>query len=227
MNWEFFYGLYQHEWSRKDQLASSLGIHLGLITAIGGGLAYLGRAFPYSDSSSQSAFLVLGSISACSLILAGYFLIRSYHGYTYKGLPNSQHLVEHIQDLEERHKEFPDSTNVPIVDFEEGLILELAHETDINAANNVLKAAFLHRAVSAIVVSLVFGLAASLPAGMAVLNPGMDREPDHSNQPTSLMTEDKSKSDAQGDSTPKAEPPPKPAFPTGKNFRENDTSGGK
>ena len=227
MNWDFFYGLYQHEWSRKDQLASSLGIPLGLITAIGSGLAYLGRAFPYAESSLQCVFLVLGGISACSLLLAGYFLIRSYHGYTYKGLPSSKRLVKHIQDLEERHRDFPDSTNAPNTDFEEGLIHELAHETDINAANNVLKAAYLHRAVSAIVVSLVFGLAASLPAGIAVLSQDVASESSNLHPSTSIMTEEKSNSDSQGENSPKVEPPPKPAFPTGKDIRENDTSGGK
>jgi hypothetical protein len=229
MNKAFHYELYVHEWARRDQLAAALGIPLGLVMALGSGLAFLVTNYSLSNEPLCWAFLSFLSFATYGLLRAGYFLVRSYHGFTYSRHPYSGQLLAHWEDLKKCHENFHEPNGSASEEFENGLIQALAAATDINAKNNRIKSAYLYRAVSAIIFSLVFTLAAAVPAIFESLPPlenNTVQNEIHFN-PGCLMENNDTKKPKEDNSqkTPPA-PPPKPSFPKNKDIRENDTSGG-
>ena len=157
---ELFKALYFFEWSRRDQLTAALTIPIAADVLLGGLLAFLLRQYPYAADWLTVLFVVLIGTTVVFLVGSVFWLARSYHGYDYDRLPMSGDLLAHANTLRSYYEGVNDAEARVDEDFDAEFVDRLVSATDVNARNNIKKAAHLHTGTRLLIFLMVFaGLA--------------------------------------------------------------------
>jgi hypothetical protein len=147
-----------------------------------------------------------------------YFLVRSYHGQTYKAMPFALEQRTYREALREWHTQYgegPAEGDREWVEYLERLYAEAA---DHNAGMNLLKSEYLFRANGAIIRCAIFAVLAFVPfAAHRALSPAAPQRIEIVNQPKLVLEEDKT---VPQTAKPAPPPPPKPAAPPLRDLRE-------
>ena len=156
MNLKLHKELYFFEWNRKEQLALSANLPVGLLTVIAGGILFLVQSFPYGSDLASIVFLLFASSSTIFLIAGIYFLIRSLHGYWYEQIPPPDRLQAYFDELNQYHAALKHASEEAQQDFDEYLQKRLAEAAAVNRANNTRTAGALHNTTRSIIFAVVF-----------------------------------------------------------------------
>ncbi len=163
---DFYQRNYYFELERRNHLTSTLSIPIGLITVLIGVMSYCIQRFSFDDYPDFHSLLFVFSaiFSACFALLSTYFLFRSYHGYQYRYLSDSDDLLSYQKRLLAYYqgKSHGDSDSQTKLDFEAVLIEKYSGGATYNAKNNDTKSMFLHKCNEALLILLVSVLILSL-----------------------------------------------------------------
>ena len=154
---------YLDEWSRRDQLTSNIGTPITVLTAIGGAVVLMIQSFSDGQFWLAAAFAGAASSAIASLLVATYFIARSYHGYEYQRIPRAAELDAFCKELHDYHATTAGSSEAADADFDVYLAERFVEAADLNAGNNDSKSAYLYRSSQAILLALVFATIASVP----------------------------------------------------------------
>lgn len=214
-----FDNLYHHELAERERLRSGANITIGALAIVGGLLGSLiqggwfdGRA----ASLTFASFCVVASIFFCRAL---WFLVRCYHGHTYKLLPTALSCRAHQIALREWHEKVG-TLNQAEADFDEWLEEAYATAADVNAQVNWTRSGCLFKANGATIYALVFTLAAAVPylvhAAQTPAPPLKIEVVDSRPQPL-VLEQEKPMEDPKPTPPP---PPPKPPEPPLRDLRE-------
>jgi hypothetical protein len=157
-----FKSLFECEEARREQLRSAVTMPVGVLTVI---VSLLGTTLvSYWKGSGWlhclfSAFWITAIVSA---IFAVVFLVRSYHGHKYKGMPTPLPLWAYLSALRQWHEKYG-STEQALADFEAYLEHHYATAGDYNTKRNDIRSELLFLANRAVVLTAVFAALAYIP----------------------------------------------------------------
>jgi hypothetical protein len=166
--------LFGDSWSRRDQLTSSTGTPISVLTAVAGGIAVLLANFGYGRDIRTLIFVVAAAVCVAGLIAAAYFIARSYHGYVYQEIPNAADLDSHCTALHDYHRATGGSAAEADADFDQYLAARFVEAADVNSRNNESKSAYLYRTTQSLIVGVVAGAVATIPWAVAKLGKADD-----------------------------------------------------
>ena len=220
-----FEDLYKREIDQKEKLNSELSLPLGLLVAVGGLLGAM----------LQSAWFEFGILSACfylaALASAGfftatmYFLVRSYYGHTYRGMPFALQLMDYRDKLRKWHSTYGTGPDAGDREWEQYLEDAYADAADFNGNVNLIKSQYLFRArgavvgcaISTVLTFVPFGIhkavSPSPPQRIEIVNPDINKQ-------GKLITEEDKTMPPQ--TKPAALPPPKPLPPPFRVLKEGE-----
>jgi hypothetical protein len=146
--------LYDSEWARRDQLAGAVTVPISVVTGLAGGIALLVSSYSFDTSLVTTVFWFLVVIAISFLLLAGFWLVRSYHGYEYEQIPSPAELEKYDRDLIVYYEAMGEAeTGRP--EFESYLGEKYIEAAEQNAHNNGSRAAFLYQATRSIILALI------------------------------------------------------------------------
>ena len=232
---DFWRGLYDREWTRRDQLQAAVAIPLTFLTALAGALWYLfQQVFGASDTPPlvwAPLFIVASVIAALSFVAATVALIRSFVGYTYQSIPYPHALIAYRDGLR-AHYGGSGHADTRHADEEFRAHLEACYinAAECNARCNTRRAAWIHRCNSAMAAALLGAALVALPVARTMR--AYPQPPQQIQLVTSPSTPVPPMSDTTPNSTTPASPPsnqqpaapPKPEPPQNVHVRSNDTS---
>lgn len=159
---------YHHELSRKNDLRSALNLPIGLAVVLAGALFSLlnNYSWPSCAGVVSYSFGLACLLSAVSLGLVIYKLIRSHVNYEYAYVPTPKEILEYRGSLVEHYRNKTnneeDAEKEAEHDAVEYLAREFAKNAHHNAMNNNEKSGYLHEASIFLVASLIFTMLAGL-----------------------------------------------------------------
>jgi hypothetical protein len=147
-----FQKLYDAELERWDKLRGAVSTPFALLTLLGGVLATMRQSLLASDHSLPwGLFLAAFGLALLSFVVAVYFLVRSYHGYSYRALPTPLELkkyrdglIKHLEHQEEGRAK----AEAKFAAYLEGA---WARTADYNTLVNQTKSNYLYRATTAMI----------------------------------------------------------------------------
>lgn len=150
--------MYHFELKRKNELTNRLSIPIGIVIVVFGGLFYIFKNISKPFDLLEIIELALSSISCIFILIAVYFLVRSYFNYAYGYVPTAQQIENWRNELLEYYEqleiELPDEeADKHVKDHLRNKYAEHAHR---NTLNNDNKSTFLHKANLTIICSIVF-----------------------------------------------------------------------
>ena len=206
---DFYKGLYEAEWTRKDGIQSSVSLSFGVLVLVVAGLTYLTResGITLGEYPVYWAALLGGVASA---LVCAYQLVRAQVGYTYRRLAYPTALLHLQNDLDVYYT--ANGSKLPATakstareQFESDLVQRLAEATDRNTKNNVQRGEHLHRANLALVAALVFNGLAFIPTVWHSFSSSEVQMAENENSPQTTAPAPQN--------TAPAEPPPMPSVP--------------
>ncbi len=130
---------YDREMEQRDQLRSAIATPLGLISLLGALTAAIVRAFQFTVGPA-AVIVSAALIVACALLAAAiYYLIRCYHGHTYKGIQTAGELKKYRDDLAAWYSATGSNPDHADTDTEAYLADSYAQAAHHNAEVNALK----------------------------------------------------------------------------------------
>jgi hypothetical protein len=154
---------YFFEINRRHQLTSALSIPIGIVALLGGVLAYFLQNIKPSLSWPHIAMIVLLVFALYFVGRTAYFLIRSYHNYTYGYVATPKQFLEYHQQLVEYYRAIGSDPVEADNELEKQINEQYAQYATQNTQNNDSKSEYLHRANSSLIYSLILVLACALP----------------------------------------------------------------
>ncbi|MCE0485032.1 MAG: hypothetical protein LV479_12450 [Methylacidiphilales bacterium] len=155
---------YDYQLTRSENIAGRLSLLSGLLTALGGGIYYVGTSYPHAWNGLMSlCFYLPFAISALlfcySVIL---YLVALARGFSYSYVPTSPAIIQYAHNLEAFNASNPDQAVPILTDIKESLIKQYSNAELSNFQTNSSRTAILLRAAQLSAISLVF-VALSLP----------------------------------------------------------------
>jgi hypothetical protein len=155
---------YFHELSRKDSLNGSLSFPVGLVTLLAGTVSLMAKRVDFSASKIDLVFLGILILCSLCLVIACFYLIRSYWGHRYFCMPYSSDLMDYQQALKEYHSALGNdiavSEKLADDDLYKYIYQEYAKNGKLNTIANDTKSARLFKANAFIISAIVMALAA-------------------------------------------------------------------
>lgn len=163
MSLEFYRGLYDAEWTRRDEVRQAAGFPAGVLTLLAGVLVFYART--YSDSRTWAATLFVGSFAAAliAFCVAVYMLARSLFGPKYLRIPWPSQIRDYEEGLIKFYRGKPDAEALATRDWETDLIDRYVHAANRNAENNANAGEYLYKANRAVVVTLFVVALGAIP----------------------------------------------------------------
>jgi len=159
-NLDFCKEHYFFEINRKHQLTSSLALPVGLLTVIGGVVVYYLKYISVSSDIISNIYNILLMVTLFFVGRTVYYLIRSYHNYTYSYIATPDELLDYHQELLNYHN---NNCNKADEIFCKYLQNQYSKKASKNTWNNDSKSEFLHKANSNLIYSLIILLMCSIP----------------------------------------------------------------
>jgi len=152
--------LYSEEFESRDRLRAAIGMPVGLLTVFASLLATMLRDPPPAPGFLAWLFATGAASGTYFFVRAAYYLVRSFHGHTYKVAPTPLELEAFWKDLRQWHKTYGKGKDGARVDFAKYLRDTYVTDTDHNALVNAEKAEYLFRAHGAMIYTgMLAGLA--------------------------------------------------------------------
>jgi hypothetical protein len=167
MSLQMYREMYAEELQRENQLQSSAGTPISIVTVLGGGLLLMGKVFENSNPLLYVPFWIALGIAICCFAGAVYCIVRSVNGYVYERIPYPAQLARHQTNL----RDFWASTGKPEsaqLAFEEYLSKKYIVAADGNAVNNQNRGEWLNRANQCLVYALCTTAIAGIPAAIQI-----------------------------------------------------------
>jgi hypothetical protein len=159
-----FQKFYDAEFERWDRLRGAVTTPLALLTLLGGVLGTMRQSLVTSDHSLPwGLFLAAFGLALLSFVVAVYFLVRSYHGYSYRALPKPLELKKYRDGLLKHFERQDDGGAKVEAKFAAYLEGALARTADYNTVVNQTKSNYLYRATTAIILCGVLTALAFAP----------------------------------------------------------------
>jgi len=160
MNREIYQKQYDFELEQRNAIASSTNTPVVSITVIGGALASMVVAFPYSREAITFGFLAFAMLSAISAVVALVYIFRSVIGYSYQKIPSPVALTAHFEELKNWHRNNGTSQDQIIAeskkDFDTYFEARLSEASEHNGNNNLRRGNYIHDSTVAIAIALAF-----------------------------------------------------------------------
>jgi len=159
-NFAFHKESYVFEIERKDKLNGSLSFPVGVVALLSGAVSVMAKAVSIPPTSSQKLIIVFLSISGVCLVIACYYLVRTYWGHPYKYMPYPDELRAYRNKLYHYYISAGETASSASSKADEELsdyvIDQYAADTSFNAATNNAKSAILFKANAFIIAALIF-----------------------------------------------------------------------
>lgn len=170
LNYEFIKARYDAELARKDALTAQLGLPVTVLLALGGATVAMVQGLSYSNEVLNTVFIALIAIAGVYAARALYFFAKAYHGQTYNQLPPMGAMYEYLQQniayFEEQQYEEADAVEAAEKELEDNLRFRFTSAIDQNLTSNNNRLQFMHEAIVALFVVIVFVGAAAIPYGV-------------------------------------------------------------
>ena len=160
---EFYKDLHYRELDRKYSLTNALALPIGISTIISSGMVYVAKSLGKIEGGLEWTVLVILGLCTLSLIIAIYFLYRSYIGYEYGYLPTSKYISEYRDGLIEYYNPDPEAIKLAEAEVDDYISSKFAETSHKNAINNDQKSGYLRLANLSIMAALVFMMLSALP----------------------------------------------------------------
>jgi len=167
MSLQLYRELYAEESQRREQLQTSTGTPISIVTVLGGGLVLMGKVFENSNPLLYIPFWIALGLAIGCLAGAVYCIVRSVNGYVYQRIPFATQLATHQNNL----RDFGASTGKPEsaqTAFEEYLSRKYITAAEINAVHNENRGEWLNRANRCLVYALCTTAIAGIPAAVQI-----------------------------------------------------------
>jgi hypothetical protein len=217
---------YFFEVNRRHQLTSALTIPIGVLTVLGGALLVIAKNLEAPLGILEVIQFLLIVVSAISMGVTIFFLIKSYFNYSYGYIATPKELKEHFEALVAYYSDINGSRQDAEKELEEYINSEYAEHTHRNTQNNDTKSSYLHKANGFLITSLVFVILAGLPyVAISIMNGSKVQKIEIINtQQTQIgdqtMTEEK-KHETTEQKIPPQQPLKKPSSPPGRLVKES------
>ena len=161
---DFYRHIYDREVQRKGDLEKSLGMPISLIITMAAALFFLVTHFPYSAAApGKVIFFSLAFLTTGSIIFTILNLIKAYNnftfGYPYAYLPYCDDIEEYYQKLGKYissvERSIPKRKERLQEEFDAFLVEQYIRVTDITISLNEKKQAYLFRAKSGLIISMM------------------------------------------------------------------------
>ncbi|MFN0178268.1 MAG: hypothetical protein ACKVZ0_05675 [Gemmatimonadales bacterium] len=179
-SFEFYRQQYETEWARREQLSGATALPIGALTVFASVLAFLAKEGDFATGLAGWATAGFGTAALVAFVGATYFLVRSYHGYTYRQIASPADLRAWATEVEQVH----DLAGVPEQAwgrFQLELRDRYVEAADVNSRNNVARSEYLYRANRWVVSTLVLVV---LAAAASTLNLRLQPKPATSLSPS-------------------------------------------
>ena len=164
--YDFWEKQYDFERERRDTLNAAISMPIGVVGVLVGAMSFY---LPFLRTQLVSVWWVPVWIGAVAfLALTVYNLVRSYYGYKYGLPPDAQALADHYGKLRKFYRDDPATTDA---EFAKDMKESFVEAASRNGANNLKKAAYLHRAMSALIVAGALVLLGGLPFVAGLVEP--------------------------------------------------------
>lgn len=164
---DFYQQHYFHEADRKDQLNNAIAFPTGIVSVVGGAVAILAKELDYPYGTSENIQIILLVVTVFLIIVAIFFLAKSYWGYAYKHMPWPEEISKYRKELFDYYvsvgNQVAQSEVMAERDVASYIGAEYASNASMNAANNDKKSADLFRANGFMIASVVFVLFSAVP----------------------------------------------------------------
>lgn len=167
MSLQLYKELYTEELQRREQLQSSAGTPISIVTILGGGLLLMGKSFDSPRPWFSIPFWLAFFAALVCAVVAAYCIVRSMHGYHYERIPHASELAVHQATLIELYtsKGQPAGADEAFTTY---LIRKYIVATDRNAVNNVNRGDWLYQAHRWLVYALCTTALAGVPAAIHI-----------------------------------------------------------
>jgi hypothetical protein len=224
-----FEELYKHELEHRERLRAAIGIPVGLLVVIGGLLGAILQSFWFEAGILCYWFWLAVLGSALFFVRAVYFLVRSYHGHTYRVMPfalESRTYRDALRDWHARYGNGPHEGDREYEDYLERLYAEAA---DHNAYENAAKSEHLFRANTFVVCCVISAAVTFVPFAIhRVSSPAVVHKIEITNQSATASRDQETRMSNDKPNpvppsppqVPPQSPPPKPPAPPLRNLKE-------
>jgi len=132
-----FEDLYNQELASNERLRSALSLPLGLLIAIGSLLGLMLQSLWFERNSLAMAFYAAAFGSSWFFVQTMYYLVRSYHGHVYKGMPFPLTQHAYRDELREWHTKNGKGPQDGDREWEDAIEFQYAQAADHNARLNL------------------------------------------------------------------------------------------
>jgi len=168
---DFYKSNYAFEIARKTDLTSALALPVGVVSLLVGAVVAMSKDLHLPLGLVEQILLACIGISAAACALAGYFLYRASYNFEYGYAPTPQEIKEYIGRLIKFHQTqghgLVEAERISETETLDYIDVMCAKYSTINAANNDIKSAFLHKANGAIMKAVLYS---ALAGGTYVFN---------------------------------------------------------
>jgi hypothetical protein len=153
---------YDAEFKRRDDMRGAAAIPLGVLSVLFGLLASMGGRFPLEGPWWWIFWTAFGT-ATLFLLEAAYYLVRSYHGDTYKYVLSPSEWLKYRQQLADWHEAHGSGANAGVAEAEVELERQYAEYGSDNHETNNRKAEYRFRATTALLLAALFLGVAYIP----------------------------------------------------------------
>ncbi len=155
--------LYRHELEERERLRASANVTIGALALLAGLLGSMLQGVWFDGLALSIAFGVLAGVAASYFLRGLYFLIRCYHGHTYKVMPSPMDCKDYRDALRQWHAQYGSDPAAADSDFATWLEDAYAAAAERNAQINWARSGCLYKANGATIFCVVLTLAATIP----------------------------------------------------------------
>jgi hypothetical protein len=162
----FYKEHYFYEINRKQQIVSSLTIPIGILIVLSGAMTLFLRCLTSDGAPVMAAFRILVSVALASLGMTIYYLIRSYFGFAYDYVSDTQDVLDFEKGLKSYYEKIgrgDSASDDALKEVKEFVRDQYARCCQINAENNDSRSEFVHRANGFLIMSLVSVIMCAAP----------------------------------------------------------------
>jgi hypothetical protein len=163
MSLEFYRGLYDAEWARRDEVRQAAGFPAAVLTLLAGVLVLYARTYSLPRTWMAVLFGVSFTAAFITFCAAVYMLARSLFGPKYLRIPWPSQIRDYEEGLIKFYRGKPDAEALVMRDWEAELIDRYVHAADRNAENNANAGEYLYKANRAVVVTLIAVALGAIP----------------------------------------------------------------
>ncbi len=160
---------YNTDWARRDQLQAALAGPLTILAILASAIVYLYQQTLSPDTVWSLVGYAALAASVVGFTYSAYTLARSILSRRYQVVPYAAELFDYRNGLRAHHRSVGETDDAVADDeFTTWLDQRYRDASTKNAHINVERAAYLHKAYSALVVTAVFLAVAAVPVAMTL-----------------------------------------------------------